>query len=183
MKIEYAYKLDGYDKDWIKTEPLKNYAVYSDLKPGVYVFKVKSTNSSGIWLDNVRSVRIEVKRAPWLTWWAYMLYTLGMIGILLLVTKVFNLSAKLKHRDALSKWKLNYYTHLSYGLKVPLTLIYAPLQYILKNFEQMSETDIKRMLKTMSKNVFNLPQFGITECFIQYKCSVKTPPPHTIRSG
>ena len=28
-----------------------------------------------------------------------------------------------------------------------------------------------------------LPQFGITECFIQYKCSVKTPPPHTIRSG
>lgn len=158
MKIEYAYKLDGYDKDWIKTEPLKNYAVYSDLKPGVYVFKVKSTNSSGIWLDNVRSVRIEVKRAPWLTWWAYMLYTLGMIGILLLVTKVFNLSAKLKHRDALSKWKLNYYTHLSYGLKVPLTLIYAPLQYILKNFEQMSETDIKRMLKTMSKNVFNLSE-------------------------
>ena len=29
----------------------------------------------------------------------------------------------------------------------------------------------------------SLPQFGITECFIQYKCSVKTPPPHTIRSG
>ena len=28
-----------------------------------------------------------------------------------------------------------------------------------------------------------IPQFGITECFIQYKCSVKTPPPHTIRSG
>ena len=28
-----------------------------------------------------------------------------------------------------------------------------------------------------------LPQFGLTECFIQYKCSVKTPPPHTIRSG
>ena len=28
-----------------------------------------------------------------------------------------------------------------------------------------------------------VPQFGITECFIQYKCSVKTPPPHTIRSG
>ena len=28
-----------------------------------------------------------------------------------------------------------------------------------------------------------LPQFGITECFIQYKYSVNTPPPHTIRSG
>ena len=28
-----------------------------------------------------------------------------------------------------------------------------------------------------------LPQFGITECLIQYKCSVNTPPPHAIRSG
>ena len=27
------------------------------------------------------------------------------------------------------------------------------------------------------------PQFGITECFIQYKCSVNTPPPHTIKRG
>ena len=33
------------------------------------------------------------------------------------------------------------------------------------------------------KTYSELPQFGITECFIQYKCSVKTPPPHTIRSG
>ena len=48
--------------------------------------------------------------------------------------------------------------------------------------------------KTLKKNCFvlrcypflflhSIPQFGITECFIQYKCSVKTPPPHTIRSG
>ena len=28
-----------------------------------------------------------------------------------------------------------------------------------------------------------LPQFGITECLIQYKCSVHTPPSHAIRSG
>ena len=28
-----------------------------------------------------------------------------------------------------------------------------------------------------------LPQFGITECIIRYKCSVNTPPPHAIRSG
>ena len=28
-----------------------------------------------------------------------------------------------------------------------------------------------------------IPQFGITECLIQYKCSVHTPPSHAIRSG
>ena len=31
--------------------------------------------------------------------------------------------------------------------------------------------------------VNNLPQFGITECLIQHKCSVHTPPSHAIRSG
>lgn len=31
--------------------------------------------------------------------------------------------------------------------------------------------------------VISIPQFGITECLIQYKCSVNTPPPHAIRSG
>ncbi|WP_297236018.1 hypothetical protein [uncultured Prevotella sp.] len=29
----------------------------------------------------------------------------------------------------------------------------------------------------------SLPQFGITECLIQYKCSINTPPPHVIKSG
>ena len=28
-----------------------------------------------------------------------------------------------------------------------------------------------------------VPQFGITECLIQYKCSENTPPPYAIRSG
>ena len=28
-----------------------------------------------------------------------------------------------------------------------------------------------------------IPQFGITECLIQYKCSENTPPPYAIRSG
>ena len=35
----------------------------------------------------------------------------------------------------------------------------------------------------VSMFVEKLPQFGITECLIQYKCSVNTPPPHAIRSG
>lgn len=61
-------------------------------------------------------------------------------------------------KDTLSKWKLDYYTRLSYGFKVPLTLIYAPLQYLLKNYDQLTNTDVKRMLHTMSGNVFKLSE-------------------------
>ena len=38
-------------------------------------------------------------------------------------------------------------------------------------------------LYVMTPNSNIVPQFGITECLIQYKCSVNTPPPHSIRSG
>ena len=34
-----------------------------------------------------------------------------------------------------------------------------------------------------NQDVDYLPQFGITECLIQYKCSENTPPPYAIRSG
>ena len=34
-----------------------------------------------------------------------------------------------------------------------------------------------------NRSLITLPQFGITECLIQYKCSVHTPPSHAIRSG
>ena len=71
--------------------------------------------------------------------------------------RIFNLGAKLKRKDAMSKWKMNYYTNLSYGFKVPLTLIYAPLQYLLKNYTQLARnTEVKRMLYTMSQSVSKL---------------------------
>ena len=43
------------------------------------------------------------------------------------------------------------------------------------------ETTLVPISKTQQVEI--LPQFGITECLIQYKCSVNTPPPHAIRSG
>ena len=44
-------------------------------------------------------------------------------------------------------------------------------------------TDTVWMTMQEIADMYNVPQFGITECFIQYKCSVNTPPPHTIKSG
>ncbi len=157
-KIEYAYMLEGFDKDWIITDASRNSASYSNLTPGTYIFKVKSTNASGIWMDNIRTVEIVVGKAPWRTWWAYSIYVTVVVGILLLVVRNFNLGSRLKHKDALSKWKLDYYTRLSYGFKVPLTLIYAPLQYLLKNYDQLTISDIKHMLHIMSGNVFKLSE-------------------------
>ncbi len=45
---QYAYKLDGNDKDWIQAGTQRN-ATYTNLSPGKYTFHVKAANSDGVW--------------------------------------------------------------------------------------------------------------------------------------
>ncbi|WP_300600763.1 two-component regulator propeller domain-containing protein [Niabella sp.] len=156
MMIEYAYMLEGYDKDWIMTDALRHSASYSNLDAGDYVFKVRSTNASGIWLDNVKTIAIKIRVAPWKSWWACLIYISILMGITALVIRIYRLRFILRRRDALNNWKINYYTNLSYGFKVPLTLIYAPLQYLIKKYDQLPAADIKQMLRTMSDSVSKL---------------------------
>ena len=47
--IKYAYFMEGFDKDWTYVNADKRFATYTNLDPGHYTFKVKSTNHDGIW--------------------------------------------------------------------------------------------------------------------------------------
>lgn len=48
--IQYAYKLDGFDKNFRLTDN-GHEANYTNLPPGKYVFRVKSTNNEGVWVE------------------------------------------------------------------------------------------------------------------------------------
>ncbi|MCS7005694.1 MAG: SpoIIE family protein phosphatase [Cytophagales bacterium] len=68
-KIKYAYKLDGFDKDWIYTTADKRFANYTNVSPGEYVFMVKATNSDGIWSPKMAKLTIIITPPFWQTWW------------------------------------------------------------------------------------------------------------------
>lgn len=76
--IHYQFMLEGYEDDW---SPLtvKNEAVYTNIPPGKYTFKVKAQNSSGIWSAESISYTFEITPPFWKTWW---FYTLCVIIIL-----------------------------------------------------------------------------------------------------
>ena len=73
---QYAYKLDGNDKDWIQSGVQRN-ATYNNLSPGKYTFHVKAANSDGIWSKVDDSIIIIIAPPWWLSWWAYCVYILG----------------------------------------------------------------------------------------------------------
>jgi signal transduction histidine kinase/sugar lactone lactonase YvrE len=60
QKIKYAYKLDGFDKEWIYTNAQNRIARYTNLDGGVYIFMVKATNCDGVWKYNPLNITIIV---------------------------------------------------------------------------------------------------------------------------
>ncbi|UCS93905.1 helix-turn-helix domain-containing protein [Echinicola marina] len=58
-KNQFAYRLEGYDKDWIYGHDSK--ASYVDLPPGIYTFKVKGSNNDGLWNQKGKTIKIEVQ--------------------------------------------------------------------------------------------------------------------------
>ncbi|MFC0250830.1 hybrid sensor histidine kinase/response regulator [Massilia consociata] len=65
----FAYRLDGFDKDWIKVDASKRFATYTNLDPGTYVFRVRAANKDGVWNDQVAALAITISPPTWGTPW------------------------------------------------------------------------------------------------------------------
>lgn len=68
--VQYAYMLQGVDPDWIEVGQ-RDFAFYSNLPGGNYVFKVKATNDPGNWGKEITTFPISITPPFWKTWWFY----------------------------------------------------------------------------------------------------------------
>jgi ligand-binding sensor domain-containing protein/two-component sensor histidine kinase len=80
---QYAYKLEGFNSDWIYCGN-KQSATFTNLNGGTYTFRVKAANNDGIWNEAGTHVQLIVDPPYWKTWWFYLLCTLLVAGILYL---------------------------------------------------------------------------------------------------
>ncbi|MEZ4825459.1 MAG: two-component regulator propeller domain-containing protein [Bacteroidia bacterium] len=80
-KNRYAYKLEGFDSQWIYSHTERK-ATYSNLSPGNYTFRVKACNNDGVWNESGTSLHIHISPPPWKTWWAYLLYIISAVTIM-----------------------------------------------------------------------------------------------------
>lgn len=76
-KNQYAYKLEGYDDNWIDIGN-RNTASFTNLDGGTYQFLVRAKKSSGEWSEKQLSINLIISPPPWKTWWAYSLYLLSI---------------------------------------------------------------------------------------------------------
>jgi len=93
--INYAYKLDGFDRDWIYDGD-KREANYTNLSPGKYTFKVKAKYKNGNWSDNYTSIELVVIPPWWMTTWFRIL--LGLLILASPVAYVYLRVKRLRHQ-------------------------------------------------------------------------------------
>jgi signal transduction histidine kinase/ligand-binding sensor domain-containing protein/DNA-binding response OmpR family regulator len=163
-KICYSYKLDGFDKDWIDVGH-DHSAIYTNLNPGKYLFRVRVSNDNRIWSQNSLTLAIQVLPPFWATWW----FKTGMIifiGFILYVLVIFitNRNAlrqqlilervQTKQVHELDLMKMKFFTNISHEIRTPLTLIIGPVEKMLQ--QKMADDELKTHLGMVNRNAHYL---------------------------
>lgn len=87
-QIQYRYKLDGYDNDWLYARS-QRFVTYNNLSPGTYTFHVTAANSDGIWSRKEDRITITIAPPFWETWWFRLLVILTVSGLIFLAVQQY----------------------------------------------------------------------------------------------
>lgn len=142
-KNKYAYKLEGFDKDWNYVGS-QNKATYTNLPAGTYLFKVKATNNDGIWNEKGTSLKITI-HPPfyWSTASKLLYFILVCIAFGFVIRFIIKRTEK-KHTAEINKLnankekevheaKIKFFTMIAHEIRTPVSLIIGPLEKIMKS--------------------------------------------------
>jgi signal transduction histidine kinase/AraC-like DNA-binding protein/ligand-binding sensor domain-containing protein len=164
-KNQYRYMLEGLDKDWIQAGT-RRYAEYTNLRHGDYTFRVSGSNNDGIWNEDGTSVQITIHPPPWQTWYAYLVYGLLIIAIILWYRRYLQNRARLRmavEMERIEKEKIlemdqmrsRFFANISHEFRTPLTLIRGPLDE-LNRIKSGTITLSRDLLSVMRRNTMRL---------------------------
>ena len=148
----YTYKLEGYDKDWtVSKYPTVQ---YSNLPIGEHVLTVFASNNDMVWTDKPLTVKLIIHPPFYLTWWAYIIYTLIVVIAIHFIIKFIVEREVLITTEREYEKKIHFFTQISHEIRTPLTLIAMPLDEIIA--ETANQSNVQQKAKRMKKNASKL---------------------------
>jgi signal transduction histidine kinase/ligand-binding sensor domain-containing protein/DNA-binding response OmpR family regulator len=163
-KNQYAYKLEGFNNDWLTTDGAQRKVTYTNLDPGTYMFRVKASNGDGVWNEKGAALKITILPPFWRTVPAFILYALLVAGILFVARRLtiqrahmrFQLAQQKKEAERIHELdllKLKFFTNVSHEFRTPLSLIMGPVEKMLK---QEREPEQKKQFQLIHRNARRL---------------------------
>jgi signal transduction histidine kinase/DNA-binding NarL/FixJ family response regulator len=155
----YAYQMEGItnDNEWIYSSFDNRRATFTLLRPGDYTFRVKSGWDENSWSKHVRELTITVHPPWWRTNWAFTVYSIFLLSLLISLYKIRTHRLRLRSVELESQVELRtdeiternkeivsqknliehlldkkneMFANISHELRTPLTLIKGPLRNI-----------------------------------------------------
>ncbi len=170
-QIRYAYKLEGFDKDWVKINT-RHDAYFANLPAGKYKLHVRIANGSHTLTETEETLDIHVLPPWYATWWAILLFCLAgllLLGILYTfyrhIRRVRKEAARRirevrrerekaeeaeKAEKALNKIQMDYFSNVAHEFRTPLTMIAGPAQQ-LSDSENIQGQD-KKLVDIIRRN-------------------------------
>jgi signal transduction histidine kinase/DNA-binding response OmpR family regulator len=140
--IQYRYKLQGYDNEWILAGNNRT-ASYTKIPPGNYTLYVNASNTSGKWSSHIKTLGLRINSPWYATKMAYLCYCIILAGltwtfIRFRVTRMMMQEEMvLKEREAvqlkeLDDMKSKFFSNITHEFRTPLTLIMGPAEELKK---------------------------------------------------
>lgn len=181
--IRYAYRLDGFDTQWIETDAAHRIATYTNVPSGRYDFRVRARTPQGEWNEGDRVIALTIVPPLWKTPWAWGLYLLvGVASVILLIRlrtatlhrraaelqcAVDERTREVKENEARIRslaedlqQQLERNEHLianiSHEFRTPLTLILGPANRMLRRAERVENQELLQMIRRNSRRLLRL---------------------------
>jgi signal transduction histidine kinase/ligand-binding sensor domain-containing protein/DNA-binding response OmpR family regulator len=177
-KVEFSYQLKGLDDNWFNVQNNKE-LTFRNLRPGTYTLNIKSRLRNHEWPDNYHTMTIIINPPFWFSWWAKIIYAIGLIIAAFYLTRFYKRkldlenSLYLEKKNHLQEQELNdermrFFTNITHELRTPLTLIIGPLEDLtgdstLQPLQQKKVSSIQRSAKRLLDLINQILEFRKSE--------------------
>jgi signal transduction histidine kinase/DNA-binding response OmpR family regulator/ligand-binding sensor domain-containing protein len=135
--ITFLYRIND-SEDWVPLSDGSNAVSFFKMKPGTYNIEVKAI-SRGL-TSNTPCLLQVVVHSPWyLSWWAYLIYSLLLLGLIAIAAIYYEHFQK----EELEEAKMRFLINATHDIRSPLTLIFGPLKKLKSKVATLSDSDTR----------------------------------------
>jgi signal transduction histidine kinase/CheY-like chemotaxis protein len=144
LRNRYAFRLEGYDKDWVEADASHRAATYANVPPGRYRLFMRGSNRDGVWSPHELSMELHFLPAWYQTWWA----------------RLSALLAVLASAWAVYRWRVHHLQQQVYSRTLHLERVHA----IVKSIND--ELDFDALLHTILRESSTIGEVGVAYALI-----------------
>lgn len=181
-KVRFRYRLKGFNDKWIEAGTRRT-AFYTNVPTGIYTFEVLAANNEGVWSPEPVALSVRVLPYFYETRLFYLFLFMILTSVMVIAVRFRTRRLKIRERELeqsvqqrtaeleqekqktevqaqellkLDKAKSQFFTNITHEFRTPLTLITAPLQKLLDNYQNISTEESHFEMERMLRNSFRL---------------------------